>query len=73
MPDGGDVRTRGDANAVRDPWTLRFTSRTVPVVVADVPRARALPLRLQAAGPRPVLLGLVLALCAVVVRRSFAR
>ena len=31
------VKTKGDANPVSDPWTLRILSQRVPVVVAIVP------------------------------------
>lgn len=37
------MHTKGDANAVEDPWTLRMESRTTPLVITTLPLA-ALPI-----------------------------
>lgn len=66
-----DVRTKGDANAAPDPWTLRITSDDVPRVVGRVDRAGYLPALLRGNGVRLALLAAVVVLCVTGVRRSF--
>jgi len=53
------VQTKGDANAVMDPWKLTITSPEVPVVVSQIPASIVPIVSLN----RYVLIGLFLILC----------
>ena len=53
------VETKGDANAVMDPWKLTITSPEVPVVVSQIPASIVPIVSLN----RYVLIGLFLILC----------
>jgi signal peptidase len=65
------VRTKGDANPLPEPYSLRVTSKDVPVVVASVPKMGRLSLITKRSTPRLILIALTLIFGAVAATRLF--
>lgn len=66
------VRTKGDANALIDPWHARLTTPTVPVVVTSVPVLGRVFVDARRGGGRPLLVALAGLLILIVGRRLIA-
>lgn len=61
----GELRTKGDANPDRDPWTFRLTAATQPRVVAHVPLVGYVFLALQQRDVRVLAIGVPAGLVAL--------
>lgn len=62
---GDELRTQGDANPDRDPWTFRLTAATQPRVVMDVPLVGWVFLALQERQVRMLAIGVPAGLVAL--------
>lgn len=65
IDDDGELRTKGDANPDRDPWTFRLTAATQPRVVAHVPLVGYVFLALQQRDVRVLAIGVPTGLVAL--------
>ena len=66
------VQTKGDANPVADPWTLRILSKDVPVVVSVIP-TKALPMIQAGRGIVLSLLGVMTVIAGTLVVRPVTK
>jgi signal peptidase len=66
------LETKGDANPARDPWRAKTTTRTLPVVIADVPRVGRIAMAVRKPWARALLVLLIGLLgTALLVRRNW--